>query len=110
MALRDDLPPGVSPAQVRGALSAVIQRTLGASGTFDTAGWLTLGLAGHQPGLAESYISTGSLYLCTVGFLPLGLAPTHPFWSGDSVPWTSKRIWSGADAPADKAFDREIVD
>jgi len=28
-------------------------------------------LVGHQPHLAEPYISTGSLYLCTVAFLPL---------------------------------------
>lgn len=110
MALRDDLPDGVTLAQVRGALTAVMRRTLDAPGTFDAAGWLTLGLAGHQPGLAESYISTGSLYLCTVGFLPLGLAPSHEFWTGESVPWTSRRIWSGGDAKADKAFDRDIVD
>jgi hypothetical protein len=110
MALRDDLPSGVTPAQVRGALTAVIRRTLDAPGTFDESGWLTLGLAGHQPGLAEPYISTGSLYLCTTGFLPLGLAPTHPFWADAPVPWTSQGIWSGCDAKADKAFDREIVD
>lgn len=110
MALRGDLPAGVAPAQVRGALTAVIQRTLGAPGTFDEAGWLTLGLAGHQPALAEPYISTGSLYLCTTGFLPLGLPPTHEFWNSDPVPWTAQRVWSGLDAPPDKAFDRDIVD
>ncbi len=110
MALRDDLPPDLTRAQVRGALTAVIRRTLGAPGTFDPAGWLTLGLAGHQPDLAESYISTGSLYLCTVGFLPLGLSPAHPFWTSEAVPWTSQRVWSGGDLKADKAFDRNIVD
>jgi hypothetical protein len=110
MALNDQLPDGLAPAQVRGALTAVIRRTLGAEGTFDADGWLTLGLAGHQPNLAESYISTGSLYLCTVGFLPLGLPPTHEFWASDSVPWTAQRIWSGGDLKADKAVDRDIVD
>ncbi len=105
MALHDDLPDGITPAQVRGALTAVIKRTLSAPDTFDDAGWLTLGLAGHQPGLAESYICTGSLYLCTVGFLPLGLAPSHPFWASDPAPWTALQIWSGADVKADKAFD-----
>ncbi|HEX3054060.1 MAG TPA: DUF2264 domain-containing protein [Aggregatilineaceae bacterium] len=110
MALRDDLPPDLTHAQVRGALTAVIRRTLGAPGTFDSAGWLTLGLAGHQPGLAESYISTGSLYLCTVGFLPLGLPPEHPFWTSAAAAWTSQRIWAGDDMKADKAFDRNIVD
>lgn len=103
MALRGELPEGVAPAQVRGALGAVIQRTLGAADTFDAAGWLRIGLAGHQPALAESYISTGSLYLCTLAFLPLGLPPAEAFWSGPAADWTSRQIWSGANVPADHA-------
>lgn len=105
MSLRDDLPPNLTQAQVRGALTAVILRTLDAPGTFNAEGWLQLGLAGHQPRLAESYVSTGSLYLCTVGFLPLGLPPSHEFWAAESVPWTSQRIWSGLDVEADVALD-----
>lgn len=105
MALRNDLPASLSQAQVRGALTAVIRRTLDPPGTFDEAGWLRLGLAGHQPRLAEPYVSTGSLYLCTVGFLPLGLSPSHKFWTGEAVPWTSQRIWSGLDGEADVALD-----
>ncbi|RYD61255.1 MAG: DUF2264 domain-containing protein [Verrucomicrobiaceae bacterium] len=104
MALRRQLPEEVSPAQVREALAAVIHRTLGAAGTFDDAGWLRIGLAGHQPALAESYISTGSLYLCTCAFLPLGLSPAEPFWSEPAADWTSKKIWSGGDLPADHAI------
>ena len=104
MALREELPQGLSPSQVRGALSAVMQRTLGADGTFDPRGWLQVGLAGHQPSLAETYISTGSLYLCCCVFLPLGLAPEKDFWSGTSAPWTSQQIWSGKDHPADHAM------
>ena len=72
-ALRRALPDGVSPAQVRGALTAVIRRTLEAPDTFDADGWLRIGFCGHQPGVGETYISTGSLYLCSVAFLPLGL-------------------------------------
>lgn len=104
MALRRDLPPGISPAQVRGALGAVIQRTLGAANTFDDAGWLRIGLAGHQPSLAENYISTGSLYLCTLAFLPLGLPATDPFWSDGPAQWTSLKAWSGSDLAADHAI------
>lgn len=104
MALRRQLPDGVSPAQVREALAVVIQRTLAAPGTFDDEGWLRIGLAGHQPSLAESYISTGSLYLCTCAFLPLGLSPAEPFWSEPAVDWTQKKIWSGGDLPADHAI------
>lgn len=104
MALRRDLPAGLTPAQVRGALSAVIRRTLGAADTFDAAGWLRIGLSGHQPALGERYISTGSLYLCTFAFLPLGLPPADPFWSAPPADWTSRKLWSGADLPADHAI------
>ncbi len=104
MALRRDLPAGVAPAQVRGALSAVIRRTLGAPDTFDAGGWLRIGLAGHQPSLGENYISTGSLYLCTFAFVPLGLAPADEFWSAPRADWTSCKLWSGADLPADHAI------
>ncbi|MEA3213519.1 MAG: hypothetical protein QOE70_6576 [Chthoniobacter sp.] len=103
MTLRRELPEGVAPAQVRGALGAVIRRTLGAADTFDAAGWLRIGLGGHQPSLAEVYISTGSLYLCTFAFLPLGLDPADEFWSAPVADWTSRKIWSGANLPPDHA-------
>jgi hypothetical protein len=104
MALRRNLPDGVSPAQTRGALTAVIRRTLEAPGTFDAAGWLQIGFCGHQPGIGERYISTGSLYLCAVGLLPLGLPATDEFWSAPPQPWTSVRAWSGASFPIDHAL------
>ena len=101
VALRGTLPEHVSAAQVRGALTAVQARTLDAPGTFDAKGWLQIGLAGHQPGLGEEYISTGSLYLCSAAWLPLGLPPSHAFWSAATEPWTQKKVWAGADAAAD---------
>lgn len=104
MALRDELPQGIKPSQVRAALTAVIRRTLGAADTFDADGWLQIGLAGHQPALAEPYISTGSLYLCTFVFLPLGLPAAHPFWSGPDTNWTACKIWTGQNLPADHAL------
>jgi hypothetical protein len=103
-ALRRALPDGVTPVQVRGALSAVIERTLEATGTFDANGWLQIGFCGHQPGIGETYISTGSLYLCSVAFLPLGLPATDEFWSGAAQPWTAKRAWSGQAFPIDRAL------
>jgi hypothetical protein len=103
-ALRRVLPDSVSPAQVRGALTAVIRRTLDAPGTFDDNGWLRIGFCGHQPGIGENYISTGSLYLCALAFLPLGLPASDPFWSGPAEPWTQQRAWSGQAFPIDHAI------
>src|SRR5438094_2246356 len=42
MALRRQLPEGVTPAQVRSGLTAVIHRMIEAPGTFDAQGWLTI--------------------------------------------------------------------
>ena len=104
MALRRALPEPVAPAQVRGALTAAITRTLEAPDTFDGDGWLRIGFCGHQPAVGETYISTGSLYLCTAAFLPLGLPASDPFWSSPPVPWTAQRAWSGQPFPIDKAI------
>ena len=104
-ALRNILPETLTAPQVRCALSAVIQRTLSPAGTFSSEGWLQIGLAGHQPGLGETYISTGSLYLCSAAWLPLGLPPANPFWSLPPAPWTSQTIWSGKNIQADHAHD-----
>jgi hypothetical protein len=104
MSLRRQLPDRLAPAQVRSALTAVLKRTTEPPDTFDKDGWLTIGLAGHQPGLAESYISTGSLYLATTVFLPLGLPPTDEFWTDPETAWTSKRAWSGQDLSPDHAI------
>ena len=103
-ALRRALPAEVSPAQVRGALTSVIRRCIDAPGTFDADGWLRVGFCGHQPGVGESYISTGSLYLCSVGLLPLGLPASDDFWSTPPEPWTSVRAWGGQPFPIDHAL------
>ncbi|HMF59705.1 MAG TPA: DUF2264 domain-containing protein [Vicinamibacterales bacterium] len=103
-ALRHALPDGVAPAQVRGALTAVIRRTMDAPETFDANGWLSIGFCGHQPAVGETYISTGSLYLCATALLPLGLAASDEFWSGAAQPWTCARAWSGQPFPIDHAL------
>lgn len=104
LALLEQLPESLAPGQVRAALTSVISRTLEVRETFDENGWLRLGLSGHQPSLAESYISTGSLYLAAAVFLPLGLDGNHSFWTEPRLPWTSRRLWNGEDGPADKAL------
>jgi hypothetical protein len=104
IALQHELPEKTLPAQVRCALTGVIRKTMDAPGTFDANGWLQIGFCGHQPALGESYISTGSLYLCTAGLLPLGLPPTDGFWSAPAAKWTQQKIWSGENLPADHAI------
>ena len=98
------LPDEVSPPQVRAALTAVMRRMMQAPGTFDDKGWLTLGFYGHQPSIAEDYISTGSCYLCSTSWLPLGLPATDAFWSGPAAPWTAKKIWAGEQVTTDHAI------
>ena len=103
-ALHHALPEGVAPAQVRPALTAVIRRSIEAPGTFDANGWLQIGFCGRQPGAGETYISTGSLYLCAVGLLPLGLPASDEFWTAPAQPWTSVKAWSGQAFPIDHAI------
>jgi hypothetical protein len=104
VAWKEMLPEEISNGQVRSALTAVYSRIFSAKGTFDSNDWLQLGLVGHQPGLAEPYISTGSLYLCSLGFLPLGLSESHPFWTDNAEDWTSKKIWNGENLKRDEAL------
>ena len=104
IALQKQLPSHIKPSQVRSALTAVIQKTIDAPNTFDQEGWLTIGFAGHQPAMGESYISTGSLYLCSTAFLPLGLPASDEFWSSQPEDWTSKKVFSGKAIQIDKAI------
>lgn len=104
IALMQELPASLNPAQVRSALHAIIKNQMEAPGTFDENGWLRIGFYGHQPDIAEGYLSTGSLYLCTAAFLVLGLPQQTPFWAAPAEPWTQKAIWSGKNIPIDQAY------
>jgi hypothetical protein len=105
MALLQQLPVILNPAQVRSALTAVLKKTMDAPKTFNDKGWLNIGLYGSQPDIAERYINTGSLYLCAQIFLPLGLSPANDFWTKPDAPWTAVKIWSGQDVAADHALE-----
>jgi hypothetical protein len=104
MAYKKLLPKQLLPEQVRGALTAVIKKTLESPSTYKN-GWLTLGLYGDQPDIADSYNNQGSPYLCTAIFLPLGLPETDPFWTNPPAKWSAQRIWSGENFPNDHAVD-----
>jgi hypothetical protein len=85
-------------------LYTVVKKQIEAPGTFDKNGWLTIGVYGHQPGLGEIYISTGSLYLCSQVFLVLGLPANDPFWTNPNADWTQKKLWSGQSVLIDHAL------
>lgn len=103
-ALMHILPERVAPAQVRCALTAVIRRQLESPANFDKNGWLRVGFTGEQIDISESYINTGSVYLCAVGLLPLGLPPTDEFWSAPYTEWTNLKAWNGKRVEADHAI------
>jgi hypothetical protein len=94
-ALMEQLPENVAPAQVRCALTAVMHRLYEGCNNFNSNGWLVLGFCGSQPMMADYYTSTGSLYMASLAFLPLGLSPDHKFWFDAPADWTSKKAWSG---------------
>lgn len=106
VAYRKLLPTKVSPAQVRCALTSVIKRQVNALGTFDSEGWLRIGFTGHQPHIGETYISTGSLYLCTAVFVALGLPESDNFWTSPAEDWTCKKAWTGVDLNTDRALKK----
>ena len=95
VALREKLPAHISPAQVRCALTAVHLNMYEGNQNFDANGWLVLGFNGHQPEIADVYTSTGSLYMATLSFLPLGLPADNAFWTDAPADWTTKKAWKG---------------
>ena len=94
----------VPPGQIRAALTAVIRRQV-TDVNFTEGGWLRMGFNGDQPEMCDGYINTGSLYLCTFVFLPLGLPADAPFWAEPPRDWTSKRAWSGQPFPGDHGIE-----
>lgn len=101
MAWYKELPAGVSNAQVRCALTAVMKRMFQSGNNFNKGGFLTIGFTGKQPNIADWYTNNGSLYMTSLSFLPLGLPASHPFWTDAPQDWTSKRAWSEQPFPKD---------
>jgi len=93
LAWKQKLPSELKPAQVRCALTAVIYQTLICPSNFDGAGWLRIGINSSQPSMGESYMSTGSLYLCTTAFLGVGLPQDDSYWNDADENWTQKSLW-----------------
>lgn len=105
LALEHALPNGITPAQVRCGLTAVLKKLFVPS-SFTKAGYLTLGLVGdQQTAIADSYSNTGSMYLTSYVFLPLGLPASDPFWSDPYADWTQRKAWGGKPFAKDYAVD-----
>ncbi len=101
LSLREKLPKNIAPAQVRSALT-LVKKNLLIKDVFDKNDWLKLGFKGTQPEVADYYTSTGSLYMTTLSFLPLGLPADNEFWTAESEAWTSKKAWNG------QSFDKDF--
>ena len=101
MAWYDKLPAGMTPGQVRAALTAVMHNMFDGKENFNEKDFLTIGFCGRQPNVADWYTNNGSLYMTTLAFMPLGLPATHPFWSDAPLDWTSRKAWSGKPFPKD---------
>ena len=105
LALDQHLPSPIEPAQVRCALTAVFKNIF-IPATFTKEGWLTLGLVGdQQANIADYYSNTGSMYLTSLAFMPLGLKATDSFWSAPFTEWTQRKAWSGKPFAKDYAVD-----
>lgn len=102
--LMEVLPEHVVPAQVRCAMTAVIKNQMKSPKNFDENGWLKVGFTGDQINMSESYINTGSVYLCMSGLLALGLPETNKFWSEPYTEWTNLRGWNGEEVKRDSSL------
>jgi hypothetical protein len=91
--LPDTLPAG----QVRAATMAAQRRVFGDPSNFNADGFLTIGFARHQPGLADVYSNAGSMYIASESLIALGLPATDPFWTAPPLPWTMRRAFAGED-------------
>ena len=63
-----------------------------------------MGFSGHQVDVADRYTNSGSLYIASLAFLPLGLPESHSFWTSPNEDWTSKKAWGGMHFSIDRAY------
>jgi len=99
--LDNKLPEDVTKGQARAALTAVFKHTF-VRNSYDKYGWLTMGVVGDkQTDLADYYTNAGSMYVASLAFLPLGLPASDEFWTSESEPWTTQKIWKGESFPKD---------
>ena len=99
--LKYGLPEPLTNGQVRSGLTKIICNMFNITENFNNKGFLNLGFVGHQVNIANSYSTSGSTYLTSLIFLPLGLPSNHSFWVDPPQLWTSKKAWTGKQFPID---------
>lgn len=105
LALRKQLPASLPEGQVRAALHAVHQAVWRNPTNFTPDGFLTLGFAGHNPQIADSYSNNGSMYIASTGLLSLGLPASDSYWTSPALDWTQKKAFAGLPFPKDYAVN-----
>ena len=103
LAWRKALPDKLPVGQVRAAMTAVHQAIFSNASNFSNDGFLTIGFAGHQPGLGDSYSNNGSMYITTASFLALGLPADDAYWTAPAAEWTQKKAFANHTFPKDYA-------
>ena len=105
----DKLPDSLSYGQVRSAMTAVLANFFCGSQNYNSKGFLQLGFNGHQVEVADRYTNSGSLYIASLAFLPLGLPESHSFWTSPYEDWTSKKAWGGMHFSIDHAYNNQPI-
>ena len=105
MAWYDKLPSGITPGQARNALTSVMHKMFDGKENFNEEGFLTIGFTGSQPNISDWYTNNGSLYMTSLGFLPLGLPVSHPFWTDAPLPTTNQKAWNSKPFPKDHKWE-----
>ncbi len=108
LAWYEKLPKDLSNGQVRAALTQVMHRMFDHQNNYNEGGFLTIGFCGSQPGTADWYTNNGSLYMCSLCFMPLGLPANSPFWTSEAEPWTQVKAWGGKPFPKDHRWSDDI--
>ncbi|WP_240452821.1 MULTISPECIES: DUF2264 domain-containing protein [Sphingobacterium] len=99
--LDNKLPQGITKGQARAALTAVFRNTF-VDNTISESGWMTMGVVGDkQTSMADYYNNSGSLYIASLAFMPLGLSSDDEFWTTNPERWTTQKIWNGDPFPKD---------
>ena len=105
LTLKRLLPENLPEGQVRAAMRAVHEAIFDNPSNFTEDGFLRIGFAGADLSLGNWYSNSGSVYITTASFLPLGLPANDTYWTDPAKDWTQKLAFSGQSFPQDHSVD-----